>query len=311
MELTAAIETRLIRAPKLPLRNWDQVEEMVGSIKEQGLIQPIVVRFAEDHFEVVAGSTRFLACKKLRWKSIPCLVRELSDAEAFEISLVENIQRKAMNPIEEAQAFEKYIENNGRGSESRLAKVIGKSQEYISHRLSLLQLSESVQEEVIRGRIKPSTAQEIASLKDEELQRNLSRQITEMNLRANEVRHTVRSIKEKMSVSSNLTRERNHENSVATDELSETDFDKELRSDLSFMNSDDARVLLKAITAVRVALVKLGSLIDEQPTEIQTREILAQKRLELHDVLDSLIKSKLKLKDTFENYASEDNLVRA
>ncbi|HKW05016.1 MAG TPA: ParB/RepB/Spo0J family partition protein [Nitrososphaerales archaeon] len=295
MEVTAAVDTRLIKPPKLPLRDSLEVEEMAASLRERGLIQPIVVRVSGDRFEVVAGVTRFLACKKLHWKSVPCLVRELSDMEAFETALTENVQRRSMNAIEEAQAFKKYIDENGRGGEGRLAKVIGKSQEYISHRLALLSLPEKVQEEVIRGRIKPSTAQEIASLKDEKLQAKLSNEIKEMHLGTVEVRRAVRFIGSKSDGYSKMRKEtlELRASSGAIDDQSQPDFVRDqFRDYSSFSDSINRKALSKGITGLRIALVRLGLLIDDLPENSDVRELLLEKRLELHGILDSLIRSK-------------------
>ena len=92
------------------------IEQLAESIKKIGLLQPIVVRINSlGSFEVVAGNRRFKACKSLGWKKIPCHVVELDDKEAFEISLVENIHRKSLSPIEEAYAFKSYVKELGWG----------------------------------------------------------------------------------------------------------------------------------------------------------------------------------------------------
>lgn len=101
----------------------------MSSIQQKGLLEPIVVRPVEKAFEVVAGNRRFEACKKLGWRSIPCHVVELDDKEAFEVSILENVQRETLNPIEEGRAYRNYVDECGYGGESELARKIGKSQE--------------------------------------------------------------------------------------------------------------------------------------------------------------------------------------
>ncbi|MCL5067606.1 MAG: ParB/RepB/Spo0J family partition protein, partial [Thaumarchaeota archaeon] len=172
----------------------DGIDEIVASIREKGLIQPIIVRPSGSRFEVVAGARRLEACRRLRWCRVPCIIRELSDQDAFEISLTENIQRKTMNIIEEAEAFKKYVDQHGWGSESQLAKKMGKSQEYISQRLSLLSLSKSIQNKIIRRLINGSVAQEIARLEDPKIQEHLSEEVVKHHLTVGMVRETARSI---------------------------------------------------------------------------------------------------------------------
>jgi ParB family chromosome partitioning protein len=104
-----------------------EIEQLARSIGEKGLLQPIVVRPKKYYFEIVAGNRRYAACKCLGWRKIPCHIVELDDRQAFEVALVENIQRKTMNPIEEAEAYKKYINGYGWGGVSDLAGKIGKS----------------------------------------------------------------------------------------------------------------------------------------------------------------------------------------
>ncbi|MFC1755456.1 ParB/RepB/Spo0J family partition protein, partial [Thermoproteota archaeon] len=121
------------------------LDELMASIDKVGLLQPIVVRTVANEYEVIAGNRRFEACRRLSWIKIPCHIVEMDDKEAFEISLVENVQRNMLNPIEEARAFSRYVEENGWGSVNDLAHRIGKSQVYVSKRLRLLKLPENVQ----------------------------------------------------------------------------------------------------------------------------------------------------------------------
>jgi ParB family transcriptional regulator, chromosome partitioning protein len=89
--------------------------ELANSINQKGLLQPIIVRPKEGFFQIVAGNRRFEACKLLAWKKIPCHIIELDDKAAFEVSLIENIQRQTLNPLDEAQAFKTYVDDFGWG----------------------------------------------------------------------------------------------------------------------------------------------------------------------------------------------------
>ena len=99
------------------------IRELVASMHQHGLLYPRIVRPIEDGFEIVAGNSRFEPCRLLHWKYIPAKVRELSEKDAFEIQLIENMQRMTMNPIEEARAFKKYTLEFGWGVESELART--------------------------------------------------------------------------------------------------------------------------------------------------------------------------------------------
>ena len=124
-----------------------EIKKMADSIRQHGLLQPIVVRPKEEEiFEVVAGCTRFSACKLLNWRKIPCHLIHLNEMQTFEVSLIENIHRKSILPLDEARAYKKYIFDNGWGSVSELASKIGKSSSYITKRMALLDLFSDVQE---------------------------------------------------------------------------------------------------------------------------------------------------------------------
>jgi ParB family transcriptional regulator, chromosome partitioning protein len=156
------------------------LEELMKSIMERGLLEPIVVRPANDGFEVVAGNRRYEACKLLKFSKLPCHIVELDNREAYETSLIENLQRKTMNPIEEGAAFKRYVEEHGYGGTSELARRIGKSHTYVSRRIALLSLPDRLKEEVVRGRTSPGVASELLSL-DGESRMRIAEYITEVN----------------------------------------------------------------------------------------------------------------------------------
>jgi ParB family transcriptional regulator, chromosome partitioning protein len=140
------------------------IRELAASLSEQGLLHPIIVRPIQNGFEIVAGNRRYLAAKLLHWKYIPAKVRELSEKEAFEIQLTENIQRKTLDPIEEAKAFKKYTFEFGWGGESELARKISRSGQYVSSRIQLLRLPREIIEEISDNTLKVSQALEMLNL---------------------------------------------------------------------------------------------------------------------------------------------------
>jgi ParB family transcriptional regulator, chromosome partitioning protein len=187
-----SVELRMINPSKMALRSdTGPLSGLMMSIQDKGLLEPIIVRPAPDGFEVVAGMRRFEACKKLGWRRVPVHVVELDDREAFEISLLENIQRETLNPIEEARAYRNYVEEFGYGGETELARRIGKSQEYVSRRIGLLSLPERVQGQIMRRRIPPSVAQELTFLNDDDAEK-LADEIGGRGLSLREVRHILR-----------------------------------------------------------------------------------------------------------------------
>ena len=165
--------------------------ELIASIEEKGLLEHVVVRPVENGFEIVAWNRRLEACRRLKMGRIPCHIVELDDREAFEVSLVENVQRETMNPIDEARAFKKYVDDYGYGGVSELARKIGKSQEYVSNRMRLLSLPKKVRDEAIRRRITSSAAQELAPL-DEKDASEVVEMIRERHLSMREVRRIVK-----------------------------------------------------------------------------------------------------------------------
>ena len=180
------IEMKMIRPSSFAVRDKFQKyceddESLIISIREHGLIQPILIRPLSHGFEIVAGHRRYQACKSLRWRFIPCKVCEITNKQAFEIQLSENIQRKSMDPIEEAEAFRRYVIDFGWGGVSDLAKKIGKSEEYVSHRIQLLKLSEETKRKIASNMLNVSKAIEISTIPIEK-QSEIVGEIIENNL---------------------------------------------------------------------------------------------------------------------------------
>src|SRR5918994_3136243 len=177
-----AIGRRLLRNPHISL------EDLMVSIKQKGLINPPLVRLKNDHYEIIAGHRRLEACKLLGWHTITCHIVDVDDKNAYEISLIENVQQKTMSPIEEARAFKEYVDAFGWGSESDLARRIGKSQEYISRRIRLLSLPEGLQKDVLEGKMSVSTAEELLPLNDTAIVQELGTYVARNALNKEETR---------------------------------------------------------------------------------------------------------------------------
>jgi len=266
------LDVRRIRPSRRGLRDeLGSLDELVASIEEKGLLQPIVVRPVEEGFEVVAGNRRLEACKRLKINKIPCVVVELDDREAFEASLIENLQRKTLNPIEEAKAFKRYVDEYGYGGVSELARRIGKSHSYVSKRIALLNLPKEVQEALVRRRTTPSVAQELLSL-DEEHRGRLSELIVEKNVTRSEVRRIIKQVRE--------------------------GYDAEPIASYHYSNVERRmrgidRALARCIASLRVCMMRFDDALDSvDEDEWVVRELLMQHRSFIHQQVDSLLKLK-------------------
>ena len=164
--------------PYQPRKEFDEesLQEFAESIKEHGVIQPIIVKKSIKGYELIAGERRTRASKMAGKTTIPAIVREMTDQEMMEIALIENIQREDLNPIEEATAFQKIIETT-KMTQEEAAKKFGKSRSYITNLLGLLNLPEPVKKEVQEGKISMGHARVLSKLSDEDQIKELSNKI--------------------------------------------------------------------------------------------------------------------------------------
>lgn len=154
--------------PGQPRRTVDsrKLEELADSIKEQGVIQPVVVRpLPEGGYELIAGERRWLACRALGMKKIPAVVRDYEDLEAAAVSLIENVQREELNPIEEAQAYKRLVEGF-QLTQEEVARRVGKTRTSVTNMIRLLGLPEAVQELVAGNKLSAGHARSLAAVKD-------------------------------------------------------------------------------------------------------------------------------------------------
>jgi ParB family chromosome partitioning protein len=159
----------------------EEIKNLQVSIQQHGLLQPIIVRHLDQLYEIVTGHRRFKACKALGWRKILCHIIHVDDKEAFEVSLMTNIQRKLLTPIEEAQAFDKYLSNYKWGDITELAQKIGKSRRYIYRRLKLLEFPSDIITAISKSNIDPSVVEELAAIKDDTLKEKISEEVLENN----------------------------------------------------------------------------------------------------------------------------------
>ena len=166
-----------------PRKNIDKkaLTELADSIKAHGLIQPIILRKTGKSYEIIAGERRWRACKIAGLKEIPCIIKDIDDKVSAKYALIENIQREDLNPIEEAIAYKKLMEDFGLTQEE-VAKELGKSRSYIANTVRLLNLHEKIIEYISKGQLTAGHGKALLSIKDEDKQLHAAEEIIKNNL---------------------------------------------------------------------------------------------------------------------------------
>jgi ParB family chromosome partitioning protein len=255
--------------------NIGDLSELSASIKRIGLLHPILVRSNAGDFEIVAGNRRYLSCKSLGWKRITCHIAELDDKEAYEISMIENVQRKTLNPIEEAKAFKAYVYDYGWGGISDLALKLGKSVSYVSKHLKLLDLPSDVLRSVSMNTIHPTIAEELLFIKDKTKQSELAALIAERRLSLRKTRRILKEI----------------------DHGKNMDYNSYHMSESSERIDRFKRAFNKIIITLRIAMNNIGDITNGFEHDWVVYEILMQHKNLLHTQIDIMIKEKKKVTD--------------
>ena len=273
------IEMKMIHPSQFAIRDKFQKsspddDALVNSIREHGLLQPILIRPFGQGFEIVAGHRRFQACRSLRWRSMPCRIREISDKQAYELQLTENIQRKSMDPIEEAEAFRRYVIDFGWGGVSELARKLGMSEEYISHRIQLLKLPDEIKQQILAQRLNVSQAIELSNI-PLQTQSEIISQVIKNSLTVRQIREVKSILKQEGRCSS------------------ENDYSKGISKSVHVV-----RVTKKTSLALKITLARLDVLIDEIHRTIEPEDrleiinFLMATRLKIHNMIDETIRFK-------------------
>lgn len=179
-----------------PRRAFDEakLEELAASIRDRGVIQPLIVRRNGDGYELIAGERRLRAAMKAGLKEVPVVVREASDNDSLQLALIENLQREDLNAIEEAQAYRRLQEEFHLGQEE-IAQKVGKSRPAVANSMRLLQLPEEVQRDLIEGKLSAGHARALLSLERDTLISAAAREVIAKGLSAREVEKLVRKLK--------------------------------------------------------------------------------------------------------------------
>jgi len=174
-----------------------KLEELVSSIKEKGVIQPVLARIIEGGYELITGERRLRAAKKLGLEKIPLIMKEVSDTEMLELALIENLQREDLNPMEEAHAYRRAIKEFKIKQED-LAREIGKDQATVANTLRLLKLPKEVQREISKGNLSRGHGLAILSLENRALQIKAAKKVKRNGLSVRETEKLVNKLKGKV-----------------------------------------------------------------------------------------------------------------
>jgi ParB family transcriptional regulator, chromosome partitioning protein len=276
------IPIQLLKQSPIQLRTTTHqgVDDLAKSIKLKGLLQPILVRACSDdtsqYLEIIAGNRRYEACKQLGWRKVTCHIVEVGEKQAFELLLIENIQRETLNPIEEAKAFKAYILDFGWGGASDLANKLGKSVSYISRRIALLELPTDILDSIANSNLKPTIAQEICALKDVRSQSELAEMITARNLPTKTIQEVIARMNKAGNNCDNLEEVACFYPDISAQRIQ--------RTQKSFN---------KSIVALRIAMNKLSTIIqDLGDDDWYLAEVLLQHKNRLREEIDLLLREK-------------------
>ena len=185
----------IVSNPHQPRLHFDPVklDELAESIKEHGILQPLIVSRNGDNYELIAGERRLQAAKKLGLVTVPVVIRDVSEQEKLELAIIENIQRHNLNPIEEAKAYLQLIDEFGMQQEG-VAKKMGRSRSSVANTMRLLQLPIEIQRAVAEGKLSEGHAKALLSIDNPEKQRAIFDLIVKDELTVRETETKVRSI---------------------------------------------------------------------------------------------------------------------
>lgn len=181
--------------PYQPRKEFEQsaIEELAQSIKEHGIIQPLIVRKSIKGYELVAGERRLRAAKVAGLKEVPVVVKSYTDQQLMEIALIENLQRENLNPLEEAEAYDKLISHHDYTQE-QLAQKIGKSRPHVANMLRLLQLPEKIRKMVSAAELSMGHSRALLGVTDKKVQQQLANDVVEKGLSVRQLEELVKQL---------------------------------------------------------------------------------------------------------------------
>ncbi|MDD5595703.1 MAG: ParB/RepB/Spo0J family partition protein [Candidatus Omnitrophica bacterium] len=203
-EIIYAKTSQIRPNPFQPREDFDPqgIEELAQSIKEKGVIQPLLVRRKGDYYELIAGERRFRAVNSLNIKEVPIIVKDVTDQDSLELALIENIQRQGLNPIEEAHAYQ-YLIDKFQVTQEKISEGLGKARASVANILRLLKLPQEIQQEIKKGRISFAHGRVLLETEDVNQQRRLAHEIISKELSVRELEsimkaHRPRAIRQRL-----------------------------------------------------------------------------------------------------------------
>lgn len=187
------VDINMIKPNKEQPRSYfddDKLDNLADSIKEHGVLQPIIVKSIEKGYEIIAGERRWRASRKAGLSEIPAIVKELSNIEIVQVALIENLQREDLNAIEEAVAYKSLMEEYA-FTQERVSQVVGKSRSHIANIVRLLTLSNDVRTYIIEDRITSGHGRALAAISNEQLQLSLATRIVEEGLSVRDIERLI------------------------------------------------------------------------------------------------------------------------
>lgn len=184
--------SKILPNPDQPrsLFNEFRIEELANSIRENGILEPLIVKRKGELFELICGERRLKAAQMLGLQKVPVVVKDIADESLLELALIENIQREDLNPLEEARAYLRLVEERGHTQEE-IAKRVGKDRATIANALRLLRLPDEIRELLLAGMLTQGHARALLALPTESLQKSLAKRIAEENLSVRQVEEIV------------------------------------------------------------------------------------------------------------------------
>ncbi len=273
--------------------NEDALRELSASIKEHGVIQPIIVRKIGDKYEIIAGERRYKASAMAGLTKIPAIIRNLDDKEASKVALLENLQRKDLTAIEEARTYQKILELDSMTQEE-LGRTMGKSQAAIANKMRLLSLPDEIQEALLKDQISERHARSLLNLDTPQEQINMLRKIINNRMTVRELDNEIRELKGETSQPSAITNDSVTivEESGPKIEVSEpkqpttdiTNKSNEIEDDdvppLSLAPKDDTKEIIEALSE-----------FDDDEPETKNEEIKETKPEYNYNDIDRLLKN--------------------
>ena len=187
---------RIASNPSQPRRSFDEakIDELAASVRDQGIIQPLLVRRAGEGYELIAGERRLRAARKAGLREVPVIVREASNSETLQLALLENLQREDLNPIEEATAYQR-LQEEFELSQEEIAQKVGKSRPAVANCMRLLLLPKEVQQELAQGKLPVGQARALLGLESEALMLAAAREVITKGLSTREAERLVARLK--------------------------------------------------------------------------------------------------------------------